>query len=155
MSCSVTFPSRTNMARENISRVHSSRPPGFWEERFRRWMSGPVASSRRAASSSWSPNFAAKKWLSVKRAPNERRDRLYLPASGQPFQYDVFEVLEGSYLSLTCCSTKSYQLQEYTPWRTACLLLYMEQYLRTQLHSPWVLVNEAKFDAQPWILTCC
>ena len=56
MSCSVTFPNRTNIAKENISRVHSSRPSVRFVVNRSRWISGPVASSRKAASSKWSPN---------------------------------------------------------------------------------------------------
>ena len=56
-SSSVTFPRRTNMAKENISLVHSSRPTGLLVAKLRRWMSGPVANSRKAASSRESPNW--------------------------------------------------------------------------------------------------
>ena len=60
ISCSVTFPKRTNMAKANISLVHSSNPSLRAGVNRSRWINNPVASSRSAASSSWSPNYPIK-----------------------------------------------------------------------------------------------
>ena len=52
ISSSVTLPRRTNMASENISLVHSSNPSARSADRLSLWIRGPVASSRKASSSS-------------------------------------------------------------------------------------------------------
>ena len=67
ISSSFTFPKRTNIARANISRVHSFKPSVRFADKRSLWINGPDASSRRASSSRRSPNFAGKKFRHSKR----------------------------------------------------------------------------------------